>query len=158
MTCLEHITGSIKCMQLVFRFLNNLVPGMSTNPILLHLLLTSAYCVHSNVYGLINTCCFRYHTVIDPIHSTSPMVQVLYFPSCGSVDIQLVTSTRNSSSIGEEPVSIDLPPIIRMTATSSQSCRARHRHLHQCPPGSRDCCSGMLYHWVRTWYQLHLRY
>ena len=101
--------------------MNNLVPGMSTNLLLLHVLLTSACCVHSNVYGLINTCCIRYHTVVDSSHSTSPPVQNFYFPTRGSVDIPLVTTARNSSSIGEEPVCSDIPPIIsiKRSATSS---------------------------------------
>ena len=37
-----------------------------------------------------------------------------------------------------------------------QSCRAGQYHFHQCPLGSRDCCSGMLYFWERTWFHLHL--
>ena len=28
--------------------------------------------------------------------------------------------------------------------------------LHQCPPGSHNCCSGMLYHLVRTRHHLHM--
>ena len=112
MTCLEHITGSTKCMQLVFRFLNNLVPGMSTNQILLHLLLTSTYCVHSNVYGLINTCCIRYHTPVDSIYSTSSANHTYQTRTCVSISVEVPDKTSsidikvgNCSPIGEEPVS-----------------------------------------------------
>ena len=71
---------------------------------LLHLPLTTACCVHSNVYCLINTRCIRYHTTVDPLHSTTSPLQILYHLTCGSINIPKFTTPRNPSSIGEEPV------------------------------------------------------
>ena len=66
--------------------------------------LTSACCVHSNVYGLENIPWIRYHTAVDSIHSTSSTVQVYYHLTSAPVEIPQVTFTRNSSSIWKEPV------------------------------------------------------
>ena len=30
-------------------------------------------------------------------------------------------------------------------------------HLHPCPPGMQDCCSGVLYFWHRVKHHLHLK-
>ena len=67
--------------------------------------LTSACCVHSNVHGLDNTPWIRYHTAVDPLHSTSSAVQKYHHPISGPVQIQPVSSAGNSSFIGEVPVS-----------------------------------------------------
>ena len=74
--------------------------------------------VHSNVYGLVNIHCIRYHTVVDSFHSTLPPLQKYHTLTSSSMKVPLYTTARNSSSIGEEPV----PPGINngKSATSSQ--------------------------------------
>ena len=37
-----------------------------------------------------------------------------------------------------------------------QFCTTGHHALHQSPPGTQDCCSGMFWCWVRTEDHLHL--
>ena len=71
--------------------------------------------VHSNVYGLGKTKSIRYLTAVDPFLSSSSALQKYHTLISGSVEIPLVTSAGNSSSIGEEPV----PRSIRRSATSS---------------------------------------
>ena len=66
--------------------------------------LTTVCCVHSNVYGPINTCCIRYHTVIDSIHSTSPPVHAYHTLTSVSVELPHVKRVDNSRSIGVVPV------------------------------------------------------
>ena len=51
--------------------------------------LTGTSCVYSNVYNLGNICCIRYHTVVDPILSTSPPLQEYNHPTSGSVEVPL---------------------------------------------------------------------
>ena len=70
----------------------------------LHISLTSACWVHSNVYGLDKTKCIRYQTTVDPFCSTSSAVQIYHHLTSGSVEIPLVNWGRNSGPIGEEPV------------------------------------------------------
>ena len=60
--------------------------------------------VHSNVYGLGDTHCIRYHTTVDSFLSTSPPLQTYYTLTSCSVEVPLDITGRNSSSIGEEPV------------------------------------------------------
>ena len=79
-----------------------------------HILLTSACCVHSNVYSLGNIHWSSYLTAVDAIHRTSSAVQTYHHLTSGSVEIPLLTTAGNSSSIGEEPVSF-----ARLIATSS---------------------------------------
>ena len=80
--------------------------------------LTIAYWVHSNVYGLGNIHCIRYHTTVDSFLSTSPPVQSYPHMTSGSVKVPLGITARNSSFIGEEPVSFGINTIGR-SATSS---------------------------------------
>ena len=75
--------------------------------------LTTACCVQSNVYGLHNIHWVRYITAVDPFHSTSSTVQKYHTLTSGSVEIQKVNYTRNSSSIWKEPA----PDGIRISAT-----------------------------------------
>ena len=83
-----------------------------------HVLLTSACWVHSNVFGLVNIHCIRYLTAVDPLFSTSSALQMYHHLTSGSVEIPLGTWTGNSSSIGEEPVPYGRLTI-RLSATSS---------------------------------------
>ena len=83
--------------------------------------LTSASRVHSNVYGLCDIHCIRYLTTVDSSYSTSPPLQTYHHLTSCSVEVPLVTTARNFSSIGEEPVPYDSwPNGIRRSATSSQ--------------------------------------
>ena len=86
-----------------------------------HVPLTRAWWVHSNVYGLGNIHCIRYLTAVDPFHSTTSAVQTYHHLISGSVEIPLVNWTRNSNSIGEEPVPYGRPIFtsIRRSAASS---------------------------------------
>ena len=79
-----------------------------------HILLTSACCVHSNVYSLGNIYWISYLTAVDSILSTSSAVQTYHHLISGSVEIPLLITAGNSSSIGEEPVTV-----ARLFATSS---------------------------------------
>ena len=83
--------------------------------------LTPACCVHSNVYVLFNVHWIRYLTVVDSILSILSAVQTYHHLISGSVEIPLVTTAGNSSSIGKEPVPIVSPIFsnIRWFATSS---------------------------------------
>ena len=85
--------------------------------------LTPACCVHSNVYVLVDVHWIRYLAAVDPILSTSSAVQTYHHLISGSVEIPLLTTAGNSSSIGKEPVPIASPIFsnIRWTrfATSS---------------------------------------
>ena len=65
--------------------------------------------VHSNVYGLDNIHCIMYNTTVDSLCSTSSAVQAYHHVTSGSMKVPLVTTARNSSSIGEEPVPNDRP-------------------------------------------------
>ena len=79
-------------------------------------LFTTACCVQSNIHGLINTSCIRYHTTIDPSHSPSPAVQKYHTRTSVSVEIPydqfstVISSSHSNNcigdpgSIGEEPV------------------------------------------------------
>ena len=69
-----------------------------------HVSLTGTCWVHSNVCGLIITLFIRYHTVVNSILSTSPPVQKYHHLTSCSVEVPLLTTARNSSSIGKEPV------------------------------------------------------
>ena len=82
--------------------------------------LTSACCVHSNVYGLGNIHSIRYLTVIDPFHSTSSAVQTYHHLMSGSVEIIISIATGYSTFIGEEPVPKGRPhnSSIRRSTTS----------------------------------------
>ena len=87
-----------------------------------HILLTSACCVDSNIYGLGKIHCIKYLTMVDSCHSTSPAMHKYYHLTSGSVEVPQCTCTENSSSIGEEPVpycSPDFTSSIRRSATSS---------------------------------------
>ena len=86
-----------------------------------HVPLTSACWVHSNVYGLGNIHCIRYLTAVGPLLSTSFALQTYIHLTSGSVEVQLASWTKNSSSIGEEPVPYGRPIFtnIRRSATSS---------------------------------------
>ena len=83
--------------------------------------LTSAYWVHSNVYGLSKTKSIRYLTTVDPFLSTSSALQMYHHLTSGSVEIPLETWTGHFSSIGEEPVRYGIPIYnnIRKSATTS---------------------------------------
>ena len=70
-----------------------------------YILLTSAWCVHSNVYSLGNIQWISYLAVVDAIHHTSSAVQTYHHLTSGSVEIPLLITAWNFSSIGEEPVS-----------------------------------------------------
>ena len=87
---------------------------------MLHASLTSVFCIHSNVYGLSNIVCIRYRTAVDSILSTSFAVQIHYHLTSCSVEVPLVITVRNSSSIGKVPVPYGRPhgTSVRMSATS----------------------------------------
>ena len=84
------------------------------------LLLTSVCCVYSNVYSLGDIHCIRYLTTVDPIltHTSSSVQKYHHITSC-SVEVPLLTTARNPSSIGEVPVPYGLVPSMRRLATSS---------------------------------------
>ena len=89
--------------------------------------LTSACCVHSNVYGLGDIHCIRYHTSVNSFVSTSlPVQKYPHMTSC-SVDVPLDTIAKNSSSIGKVPVPFGSPRFtisIRRSTTSSEVSQA----------------------------------
>ena len=89
-----------------------------------HVSLTTACCVHSNVYGLINTCCIRYLTVIDSIHSTSPPVHIYHTLTSESVELPHLTHVDNPSSIRVVPVTQDTPTW--NLGSSTASCVVSH--------------------------------
>ena len=80
--------------------------------------LTSGCWVHSNVYGLGNIHWIRYHTAVDPIHSTSSAVQMYPQFTFGSVEIPQLITAGNFSSIGKKPVLFAIT--IRFSTTSSE--------------------------------------
>ena len=83
--------------------------------------LTSACCVHSNVYSLGDIHYIKYLTAVDPLLSTSCTMQSYHHLTSGSVEISLSTSAGNSRSIGKEPVPYGRPcTSIRRPATSSE--------------------------------------
>ena len=74
--------------------------------------------VHSNVYGLNNILCIGYLTAVGSLLSTSSALQAYHHVTSCSVKVPVVTTARNSSSIGEEPVPSGTPPtIIKISAT-----------------------------------------
>ena len=78
------------------------------NLILCHVLLTSACCEDSNIYGLENTLCIRDLTAVDSIHSTSPADHTYHTRTPDSVKVPhkilcIDNHVGKSSSIGEEP-------------------------------------------------------
>ena len=74
--------------------------------------------VHANVYGLYNIHCIRYLTAVGSLHSTSSALQAYHHVASVSVKAPVVTTARNSSSIGEVPVPIGVPlTSIRILAT-----------------------------------------
>ena len=85
--------------------------------------LTSACCVHSNVYGLGSFHRVLYLIMVDPILSTSSAVQSYHRPTFGSIEIPLLSCcfisshTGNSSPIGKEPVSWRSPSKIKSSYT-----------------------------------------
>ena len=85
------------------------------------LYLTTDCCVNSNVYVLGDIHCIRYHTVVDPGHSTSSTIQTYHHLTSTSVEIPLITKVGNSSSIGKEPIPNNrhIVTSIRRSATSS---------------------------------------
>ena len=85
--------------------------------------LTSACCVHSNVQILNDTCCIRYLTTVDSIHSTSPAEHTYHTRASRSVEVPLVTTASNPSSIWEEPVPYGATSM-RRSATSRLICQA----------------------------------
>ena len=66
--------------------------------------LTSAYVVHSNVYGLVNIHWTMYRTVVDPIHATSSTLHTYHHLTSVSVQIWTDIIAENSSSIRKEPL------------------------------------------------------
>ena len=76
--------------------------------------LTPACWVHSNGYVLGNIHWIMYLTAVDPILSTLSAVQTYHHLISGSVEIPLLTTAENSSSIGKVPV-----PFGRLFVTSS---------------------------------------
>ena len=81
--------------------------------IIIYVPLTSACCVHSNVYGLSDIQLIKYLTAVNSILSTSPPLQKYYHLISGSAEVPLVIAGRNFSSIREEPI-----PKGRLFATS----------------------------------------
>ena len=71
-----------------------------------HLLriLTRIGCIHSNK-KFMRLGSTRYMTAVNSICSTSPSMQKYAHLTSGSVEVPLVSTARNSSSIREEPVS-----------------------------------------------------
>ena len=111
---LKVVIYSNDCLENIIRLSNAIsisVLECFTNSIWSHVPLTSTCCVHSNVHGLANIHCIRYHTTVDSSHSTSPPVQKYHHPTSGSVELPWFNKTRNSSSIGEEPVSYGSSPV-----------------------------------------------
>ena len=91
-----------------------------------HVPLTTACCVYSNVYVLGSVHCIRYHTAIDSNHSTSPALQKYYTLTSCSVKIPVHTTAKNSASIWEVPVPYGrFPNGIRRSATSRLICHAQ---------------------------------
>ena len=78
-----------------------------------HIPLTSCR-IYSNIYGLGNIQCIRYHTAVDSSYSTSPAMHKYLHLTSGSVHLPLCSRTGNPSSIGEEPI-----PYGRMPAANS---------------------------------------
>ena len=80
--------------------------------------LTSSSCVHSNVYGLINTCCIRYLTIEDSSQSTSPPVQTHHARTSVSIELPPITIVDNSSTIRVVPVTQDTSTWNLVTCTA----------------------------------------
>ena len=79
--------------------------------------LTSACCVHSNVYGLGNIHWIKYLTVVDPLHSTSSAVQIYFHLT----SVPLLPFIGNTSVIGKVPDPQGRPSdSIRTSATISE--------------------------------------
>ena len=86
-------------------------------------LLTSPYCVHSNIYGLGNIHWIRYLTAVDAILSTSSMVQKYHHFTSGPVKSSIrIAIGRNPSSIGKVPVPSARSTFtnVRVSTTSSE--------------------------------------
>ena len=83
--------------------------------------LTRSFIVHSNVYGLVNIHCIRYLAAVDSLCFTSSAVQKYHVATSCSVKVPLVTTARNSTSIGEEPV----PYSTRISATITKVSNAK---------------------------------
>ena len=99
----------------------NLLCNQLTTELLTSLSVCST--VQSNVYGLGDIHCIKYHTVVDSFHSSSPPLQTYHTLTSCSVKVRLVTTALNSTSIGKEPVPYGIYPngiSKRRSATSSQ--------------------------------------
>ena len=123
-TCTEVPTWGFACTDLPFCYRCTTLDKQWTMTVIeqngsVHVPLTSACWVHSNVYGLVNIHCIRYHTVVDPFHSTSSAVHTYHHLISGSVEVPLVPWSRNPSFIGKEPVSQGRPISIRWSAATS---------------------------------------
>ena len=83
------------------------------------LLLTSVCCIHSNVYGLGDIQCIRYLTAVDSILTpTGSSVQIYHHMTSCAVDVRLITTARNPSSIGGVPVPQVRPTLATITIVS----------------------------------------
>ena len=90
--------------------------------------LTTVCCVHPNVHGLVNTCCIRYHTTVDSVHSTSPPVHAYHTLTSVSVEVphdilsivanNNVKRVDNSRSIGVVSVTQDTSTWRLVTCTA----------------------------------------
>ena len=65
--------------------------------------------VHSNVYGLVNIHCIRYHTMVDSIHSTSPPVQKYHTLTSGSVESHWTPLEGTLVPLGKNQFSLSSP-------------------------------------------------
>ena len=84
------------------------------------LFLTSVCSVHSNIHGLVNTCCIGYLTAVDSSHFPSPAMQAYHTRTSASVELPLLTTVCNSSTIGVVPITQDMP-IWRLGTSTAHS-------------------------------------
>ena len=95
------------------------VKQLYTDPSATVLLLTSACCVHSNVYGLGDILCIRYLTAVDSILTpTASSVQIYHHMISCPVEVPFAIIARNPSSIGGVPVSQVRPTLATIMIVS----------------------------------------
>ena len=109
-TCVPCNTG-------LFTFTS--VKQLYKDPCATVLLLTTVCCIHSNVYGLGDIQYIRYLTAVDSILiPTSSSVQIYHHMTSCAVEVRLITTARNPSSIGGVPVPQVRPTLTTITIVS----------------------------------------
>ena len=83
------------------------------------LLLTTVCSIHSDVYGLGDIQYIRYLTAVDSILTpTGSSVQIYHHMTSCAVEVRLITTARNPSSVGGVPVSQVRPTLATIAIVS----------------------------------------